>query len=480
MLSEIGGDICQALLEYRDLTKVLSTYGDSIREHIDSEGRMHSEYLPVVGTNTGRLASRRPNAQNFSPKMKQHIRPADSDRVFVYSDLSQAELRFATQVAGDTNLRDAFRAGTDIHSATAERMFNVDMQALAASEPGKHTEFRDKAKRINFGIVYGQRGAGLARSLSQAGVETSTDEGQRLLEQYLAAYPQIAAWVNRRDRFVEGLASSPHNIDWQLTLRLHTIWPQIRQAVRQHRDEYRNWPSAEEVFTRLGSPWTIDEIAWTLSFEAPVVLTEDLEAFGFQSFTESGRRQQFTFHTEGVLGQAAKTIVSSLKEGPERVRRTVSESHNVNFESAGRLMSSAEITKLLEDRPLRRVIVDEVETSMGLEAMLLLLNKSLASRVSQMANAYRNAPIQGGVADVMLEAYGLLHERLSQFDRAVGVQTVHDSVVVECDRVDAVRVAHMVKDTMEEAMQIWCPDVAAKADTDIRASLSDRDVIESI
>ena len=126
------------------------------------------------------------------------------------------------------------------------------------------------------------------------------------------------------------------------------------------------------------------------------------------------------------------------------------------------------------------VIVDEVETSMGLEAMLLLLNKSLASRVSQMANAYRNAPIQGGVADVMLEAYGLLHERLSQFDRAVGVQTVHDSVVVECDRVDAVRVAHMVKDTMEEAMQIWCPDVAAKADTDIRASLSDRDVIESI
>ena len=211
-----------------------------------------------------------------------------------------------------------------------------------------------------------------------------------------------------------------------------------------------------------------------------MVLTEDLEAFGFQSFTESGRRQQFTFHTEGVLGQAAKTIVSSLKEGPERVRRTVSESHNVNFESAGRLMSSAEITKLLEDRPLRRVIVDEVETSMGLEAMLLLLNKSLASRVSQMANAYRNAPIQGGVADVMLEAYGLLHERLSQFDRAVGVQTVHDSVVVECDRVDAVRVAHMVKDTMEEAMQIWCPDVAAKADTDIRASLSDRDVIESI
>ena len=153
VLSEIGGSICASLLEYRDLSKVLSTYGESIREHIDDLGRMHSEYLQVVGTNTGRLASRRPNAQNFSPKMKEHIRPPDPDRVFVYSDLSQAELRFATQVAGDENLRDAFIAGEDIHAATAERMFGVDMPSLNASQPHLYSEYRDKAKRINFGIV---------------------------------------------------------------------------------------------------------------------------------------------------------------------------------------------------------------------------------------------------------------------------------------------------------------------------------------
>ena len=480
VLSEIGGEISKALLEYRDLTKVLSTYGDSIRDHIDTEGRMHSEYLQVVGTNTGRLASRRPNAQNFSPKMKQHIRPTDSERVFVYSDLSQAELRFATQVTGDTNLRAAFRAGTDVHSATAERMFHIDMEALALSEPQKHTEYRDKAKRINFGIVYGQRGAGLARSLSQAGVETTTDEGRVLLEQYLSAYPHIASWVADRDRFVEQLASSSHKIDWQLSLRLHEIWPLVRQAVRQHRAEYRNWPSAEDVVARLGPPWTIDEIAWTLSFEAPVVLTENLEAFGFDSFTESGRRQQFTFHTESVLEHAAKTIVGSPKEGPQRLRYSVAKRHGVNLGKDGQVLAPPEISKLLEDRTLRRVIVDEVETTMGSETLLLLLNKSLSSRISRMANAYRNAPIQGGVADVMLEAYGLLHERLSSFDRAVGVQTVHDSVVVECNRVDSHEVARVVKDTMEEAMQIWCPDVPAKADTDIRVTLSDGDVIESI
>jgi DNA polymerase I - 3'-5' exonuclease and polymerase domains len=140
--------------------------------------------------------------------MKEHIRPSDPDRVFVYSHLSQAELRFATQVAGDENLRKAFIAGEDIHSATAERMFGVNMTSLSESEPKLFGEYRDKAKRINFGIVYGQRGGGLARSLSQEGVETNDDEGRALLEQYLSAYPQIASWVNHRDDFVDPFTRS--------------------------------------------------------------------------------------------------------------------------------------------------------------------------------------------------------------------------------------------------------------------------------
>jgi len=480
VLADIGGSICSSLLEYRDLSKVLSTYGESIREHIDDFGRMHSEYLQVVGTNTGRLASRRPNAQNFSPKMKEHIRPSDQDRVFVYSDLSQAELRFATQVAGDENLRDAFIAGEDIHSATAERMFGVDMASLSTSQPEVYSEYRDKAKRINFGIVYGQRGGGLARSLSQAGVETNDDEGRVLLEQYLDAYPQIASWVSDRDNFVEKLATTHEEIDWELTLLLHKSWPLVRQAVRQHRDEHRNWPTAEQVLSRLGSPWNLDEVAWTLSFEASVVVDHKGEVFGFNSFTKSGRRQQFTFHTEGVLEQASKTIIGSPKEGPKAVRKQIGDRYNLKFRKAGQGLSSAEITKLLEDRKIRRAIVEEVQQTMGPGATTLLLNRSLETRISQMANAYRNAPIQGGVADIMLEAYGLLHDRLSNFDDAVGVQTVHDSVVVECRRNDALAVASTVKNAMEEAMQAWCPDIPAQADTDIRNSLSDHDVIETI
>ncbi|MBM45813.1 MAG: hypothetical protein CL458_06080 [Acidimicrobiaceae bacterium] len=480
VLSDIGGSICSSLLEYRDLTKVLSTYGESIKEHIDDFGRMHSEYLQVVGTNTGRLASRRPNAQNFSPKMKEHIKPSDPDRVFVYSDLSQAELRFATQVAGDDNLRKAFIAGEDIHSATAERMFGVNMTLLSESEPKIFSEYRDKAKRINFGIVYGQRGGGLARSLSQAGVETNDEEGRVLLEQYLSAYPQIASWVNERDEFVDRLAKSHDQVDWPLTLLLHRTWPLVRQAVRQHRDEHRNWPRAEEVLARLGSPWTIEEVAWSLSFEASVVIDSEGEVFGFDSLTQSGRRQQFTFHTEGVLEQAAQIIIGSSKDGPRLVREQISDRYNLELRNADQSLSSAEITKILEDRKVRRAVIEQVEQTMGQEAMNLLLNRSLETRISQMANAYRNAPIQGGVADIMLEAYGLLHNRLAHFDRALGVQTVHDSVVVECNRKDARLVASTVKNTMEEAMQIWCPDIPAQADTDIRNSLSDHDIVETI
>ena len=115
---------------------------------------------------------------------------------------------------------------------------------------------------------------------------------------------------------------------------------------------------------------------------------------------------------------------------------------------------------------------------MGDAACAILLDRSLAERVGRMGNAYRNAPIQGGVADVMLEAYGLLHERLQHLHPgAVGVQTVHDSVVIECDREDAVSLANTVKATLEEAMTIWCPGVPAVADTDVRTSLSDKDVI---
>ena len=94
-----------------------------------------------------------------------------------------------------------------------------------------------------------------------------------------------------------------------------------------------------------------------------------------------------------------------------------------------------------------------------------------------MVNAWRNAPIQGAVADIMLVAYADLDHRLRRFPSARPVQTVHDSVVVECDRSDAPAVAAEVRAALEGASRRFCPDVEPRADVDIRTTLADDSVL---
>ena len=503
VLAGIGGDICTVLLAYRDLSKTLSTYGHTMSEHLWPDGRLHPEYLQVVGTNTGRLASRNPNAQNFTPRLKPYMK-APPGRAFVYSDLSQAELRFATQLASDEGLRAAFIAGHDIHTATAERMFGVQLggpAGLAALDRPRYEEFRTKAKRINFGILYGQRGAGLSRGLTDAGVPTSRGEADALIEAYLAAYPGIAAWVDERDRFIGHFAATSLDADWPLSLRLGALWPRTDDARRTLRNQQRRHHSAEEVHEavaaaeraeaidagRFAQGPQIDlrevdvaEVAWALSFAAPVVVRSDGSPLSFSSRTPAGRRQQFTFSVDWVLGEAAAVVGSSAKPRPAEVWRQVLQRFEIAppTPAAGALRPAVE--KVLEHRHLRRAVVDEVGILMGEADQQFLLQRALHTRVGQMANAYRNAPIQGGVADVMLDAYGRLGEVLARYPTADAVQTVHDSVVIECDEADAPAIAADVKATLEAAMSHWCPDVPTVADTDIRSSLSETSILSEV
>jgi len=504
VLAGIGGDICTALLAYRDLSKTLSTYGHTMSEHLWPDGRLHPEYLQVVGTNTGRLASRNPNAQNFTPRLKPYMK-APPGRAFVYSDLSQAELRFATQLASDEGLRAAFIAGHDIHTATAERMFGVQLSGpagLAALDRPRYEEFRTKAKRINFGILYGQRGAGLSRGLTDAGVPTSRGEADALIEAYLAAYPGIAAWVDERDRFIGHFAATSLDADWPLSLRLGALWPRTDDARRTLRNQQRRHHSAEEVHEAVAAveraeaidagrfaqgpqidlrDINVAEVAWALSFAAPVVVRSDGSPLSFSSRTPAGRRQQFTFSVDWVLGEAAAVVGCSAKSRPAEVWRRVLQRFELappSVPTGGTLRPAVE--KVLEQRHLRRAVIDEVGVAMGDADQQFLLQRALHTRVGQMANAYRNAPIQGGVADVMLDAYGRLGDVLAQFPTAVAVQTVHDSVVIECDEPDAPAIAADVKATLEAAMSHWCPDVPTVADTDIRSSLSETSILKQI
>ena len=485
VLREIGGDLCETLLDFRNCAKILTTYGQSIREHIDADGRMRPQYLQVVGTNTGRLASRNPNAQNFTPRMKPYFRPQSTDRVFVHADLSQAELRFLAQVSNDAPLRAAFARGEDVHVSTAASMFRFDAVEVAATDPARFKELRQIAKALNFGIAYGTGAAALARSLTGNGTPTTIDEGRELLAKYRETYPGTAAWADERIAEVEHIRNSvPGAIDWVLTLRLSRNFSEINSVRREFRRSRKRWPSPEEIASILhattGGPTNeqIDMVQWILGYSAPVALGLDGQPFTFSSYTVAGRRQQFNLHVDRLFLAAAVDAVGGVSKPLLMVRSQFAEEHQLVLHRRGEPMNDKELERQFEERVLRRKYLEAVAATCGDDVAHAFLIRAAKERVSAMVNAWRNAPIQGGVADIMLASYADLHQRLALFPTARPVQTVHDSVVVECDRSDAADVMAAVCASLEQASLQFCPDVTPKADIDIRTTLADADVVQ--
>lgn len=158
-------EIVQRLLEYRTATKLKSTYTDALPATISPKtGRVHTTYNQVI-TATGRLNSQDPNLQNIPIRSErgQEIRkafvPRDKDYLLLSADYSQIELRIIAALGREAGLLEAFRAGTDIHTATAARVFNVFPEMV-------NPEMRRKAKMVNFGIAYGLSAFGLSQRLS--------------------------------------------------------------------------------------------------------------------------------------------------------------------------------------------------------------------------------------------------------------------------------------------------------------------------
>jgi hypothetical protein len=358
-------------------------------------------------------------------------------------------------------------------------MFGVEMASLAVAEPARWARLRAQAKTINFGIVYGQRGRALARSLSQSGVETTEEEGRRLLEAWLAAHPRVAAWVGERDAFIEAMARDPGPVDWTATLRLHRWFRRALDVRHEFRRLERRWPTAAEVAERI-EEIDVTEAAWILRHEAAVVLRPGGGRLVFASTTPAGRRQQFDVPTERVLLGAVVAAAQSSDPDLVAVRRTMTERTGTALSAGSGPRDTAGLEKLFEDRTLRRAYADEIAARCGQATLDALLAAALRDRLGSLSNAYRNAPIQGGVADVMLAAYGMLPQQLDAVSGVVPVQTVHDSVVVECPAEHGVEVAQILKATLEDAMATMCPDVPARADADVRASLSDADVVLTV
>ncbi len=184
-----GYPIVNDLLEYRVLSKLYSTYIDSMINTIRDDGRIHTIFTQTL-TRTGRLSSIEPNLQNI-PMRNEYgrlIRKAflpDDDCVILSSDYSQIELRIFAHLSGVEELIEAFKNNIDIHSKTAMDIFNVNSEGVTK-------DMRRQAKAVNFGILYGISNYGLAEDLN-----ISVGEAKNFMDKYFETYPGVKYYMNK-------------------------------------------------------------------------------------------------------------------------------------------------------------------------------------------------------------------------------------------------------------------------------------------
>ncbi len=193
-LAAQGHTIVEKVLDWRQLSKLKSTYTDALQDQINPQtGRVHTSFS-LAATNTGRLASNDPNLQNIPIRTEagRQIRyafVAEPGTRLISVDYSQIELRLVAEIAGIAALQQAFREGADIHAMTASQVFGVPQDEMTG-------EIRRRAKAINFGIIYGISAFGLANQL-----RIPQSEASAFIKQYLERFHELKAWMDATKAF---------------------------------------------------------------------------------------------------------------------------------------------------------------------------------------------------------------------------------------------------------------------------------------
>jgi DNA polymerase-1 len=188
-LAAQGHDLPRRIIDWRQLSKLKSTYTDALPTYINAKtGRIHTSYS-MAATSTGRLSSNDPNLQNIPIRTKEgrEIRTAfvaPEGMKLISADYSQVELRLLAHIADIPALKKAFAEGIDIHAMTASEMFNVPLDQMTS-------DIRRRAKAINFGVIYGISGFGLARNLRIARAEA-----QGFIDRYFERFPGIRGYMD--------------------------------------------------------------------------------------------------------------------------------------------------------------------------------------------------------------------------------------------------------------------------------------------
>jgi DNA polymerase-1 len=195
--------VVDLILEYRELSKLMSTYVEALPTQIHEEdGRVHTSFSQTNAV-TGRLSSTDPNLQNIPIRtdLGRRVRRgfvADPGNVLISLDYSQIELRIVAHMAGDQAMLGAFQAGQDIHATTAAAIYNVALEAVTK-------EMRRHAKAINFGLIYGMSAFGLTRS-----TDLTLAESQDFVSAYFTQFPGVKKYLDgiRKEAAVNGFVET--------------------------------------------------------------------------------------------------------------------------------------------------------------------------------------------------------------------------------------------------------------------------------
>lgn len=191
VLEKLANDhpVVQLILDYRQLTKLSSTYADGLAGYIGKDGRIHGTFNQTI-TATGRISSTEPNLQNIPVRMElgREIRKVFVPKegcVFIDADYSQIELRVLAHMSGDERLINAYKQAEDIHAITASEVFHIPLNQVTSLQ-------RRNAKAVNFGIVYGISSFGLSEGLS-----ITRKEASEYIEKYFETYPGVKLFLDR-------------------------------------------------------------------------------------------------------------------------------------------------------------------------------------------------------------------------------------------------------------------------------------------
>ena len=222
VLEELIGKhpVADMILEYREYSKLKSTYVDTLPAQIHPEtGRVHTSYSQT-GAVTGRLSSSDPNLQNIPTRTElgRYVRRgfvAGKGNVFISLDYSQIELRIVAHMADDKAMLNAFRLGQDIHSATAAAIYNVALEAITKEQ-------RRHAKAINFGLIYGMSAFGLTRSTG-----LTLAQSEEFVKEYFREFPGIK-------KYLDGIRRSAHETGYVETLLgRRRYFPALKSTLNQ-------------------------------------------------------------------------------------------------------------------------------------------------------------------------------------------------------------------------------------------------------